>query len=689
MAAGDGSLKLPQRTREIIFGIRLDNRHPGLQLDKLSVAPNQQDQVAALKKVCAAARDEKLLAELLARRALQFDKSEPSAIQFDAVTSSPLTLHLGRASALENAGLCLHPIYGFAYLPGGGLKGMARAYAETVWAPANGNTADVWFKIERIFGWAPGSEKGKRWRPTLLTPDGASTGSVVFHDAWPRRWPQLFVDIVNNHHPDYYSGKDAPGDWEDPVPVYFLAVQSGATFSFMLTGRRRDTDEDEGRLSRDFLVGALTWFGAGAKTNAGYGCFKLTGEAVVPEVTAKVPEPLVSEIFELELITPAFLAGANQSKEDCDLRPATLRGLLRWWWRTIHVGFVDTSTLRKLEAAVWGDTEAGSSIRTSIQPETEFSPTQYDKSAVRDQYHLERAPKKTTQGLSYHSFGMDDARRERGASVRYQRYFVPPGAKWRITLTARRSTFQNDKSDPKSQTIVSAARVMEQAKAALWMLCRFGGVGSKARKGFGSFDEPQALAHLTVPQCTKLAEDFRRDCGLGASSFNQSLAESPSLQQVLPWEGMALPWTDCFYALDQIGYAAQEFAKNHKHQVEKKALGLPRKIGQPEHGQFQPHPKITGRHSSPVLYHLARGQNGTFVVRVAAFPAARLPNIASSQKLLNELLSNVRESLARRCRNVSQPPPRSAPPAQAPNPFLPKTPRGGRSQPTGRGPKRR
>ena len=33
-------------------------------------------------------------------------------------TVTPLTMHLARASALENAGLCLHPLYGFAYLPG-------------------------------------------------------------------------------------------------------------------------------------------------------------------------------------------------------------------------------------------------------------------------------------------------------------------------------------------------------------------------------------------------------------------------------------------------------------------------------------------------------------------------------------------------------------------------------------------
>ena len=46
-----------------------------------------------------------------------------SATRFKATTVGPLTLHLARASGLENAGIHLHPIYGFASLPSSGLKG--------------------------------------------------------------------------------------------------------------------------------------------------------------------------------------------------------------------------------------------------------------------------------------------------------------------------------------------------------------------------------------------------------------------------------------------------------------------------------------------------------------------------------------------------------------------------------------
>jgi CRISPR-associated protein Cmr6 len=89
------------------------------------------------------------------------------ANSFTGTTAGPLTLHLARASALENAGICFHRIYGFVYLPGSGLKGLARAFAETVWLEAEGDTPDNREKIEAVFGTT------------------ARAGSVVFHDAWP------------------------------------------------------------------------------------------------------------------------------------------------------------------------------------------------------------------------------------------------------------------------------------------------------------------------------------------------------------------------------------------------------------------------------------------------------------------------------------------------------------------------
>jgi CRISPR-associated protein Cmr6 len=149
----------------------LHQAHPGLRLDKfLRPCADQKQQREVLGGVAKLPGDGSLLGELRLRRddVLRGLKAHT----WSQATSGRLTLHLARASALENAGLCLHPLYGFTYLPGTGLKGLARAYAETVWIASLpiAEQASGWQRVESVFGWAPGSdliEKGqpKPWKP--------------------------------------------------------------------------------------------------------------------------------------------------------------------------------------------------------------------------------------------------------------------------------------------------------------------------------------------------------------------------------------------------------------------------------------------------------------------------------------------------------------------------------------------
>lgn len=700
-------LVLPQSTIQLINGAADNHRHPGLQLDKFSVAGDQQAQKGALDSVCRISGDSALLVSLNARRE-RAAESLPGATAFCCETTGPLTLHLSRASALENAGICLHPLYGFAYLPGSGLKGMARAYAETVWFPTQSDQTTAWRQIEAVFGWAPSSDRGKDWKPQVIPyrakEDNACVGAIVFHDAWPTAWPALIVDIVNNHHPDYYQHDDdahPPGDWENPVPVYFLAVKPETAFTFALSKRRADVPDELLDLARQCLPGALCHLGAGAKTNAGYGAFRPSDTATVAPVSATPSSPSKAEgqqggrpkgqgegdtwsaavqsgrraefTCTLELVTPAFLAGADQygpaAAEGCDLRPATLRGHLRWWWRTLHAGFLDTKTLRALEAAIWGDTHAGGAVRVVIEPVNERGNAAvaqpYDKRSKANFNDQQKGgelgipnadSRKTTQGLWYASYGMDEGRQ----NGRRQRYVLEPPASWSLRLIARPTRFRSDRADaaePKKQyhsRSITAKQALYQAKAALWLLCHFGAVGSKARKGFGSL-ATRDLAAWTREKCHETAGQLRKELGL-PSSFNQSHAHSSSLQQMLGPVEVVFSWPDIWQVLDQVGFAYQAFAKKYKHKREKMALGLPRRIGNPTQGTFNPTSPVTtnSRHSSLVHIHIARADGG-WLVRAVAFPAAHLPNLNTSTEFLEEFLKDFGGDLQRRA--VLQPPP--------------------------------
>lgn len=656
-------IPIPKTAAELVR-THIGSAHPGLVLDKYvtSYASHgaransswQKDvQLPTIKEVVqrSAREPDKLgLQALLVRRRQMFKSLQATC--FQAETTGPLTLHLARASVLENAGICLHPLYGFTYLPGTGLKGMAHAYATQVWIESQPDKQKAWDQIREVFGWAKAPLLKKIARDLAVSnPDGSQAGSIVFHDAWPVDWPRLTTDIVNNHHPEYYQAAgngnaNPPGDWENPNPVYFLAVPEGQKFEFTVAPRTGDHSSEDVNLARQWLLGALCHLGAGAKTNAGYGGFKpVEGER------PKLESPARRE-FEttVELITPAFLAGADQEASDCNLRPATLRGLLRWWWRTMHAGFLDVDQMRELEKNIWGNSSVGGAVRTEVICDVDVNVAAYDKRSFASmnsqmkmsQYGIpDRPANKTTQGLWYSSFGMDESRR--------RRHFAAPGTKWRVRFVARDAS-----------TKMTAAAILHQVQAALWLLCQYGGVGSKGRNGFGSLQIVDVF-DWDDAKCLAVATQARAAMSM-ATAFKQDRAKSPALHQRIDLTPIVFPWPDVWDVLDQLGFACQSFAAKYKHRREKKALGLPRRIGRPEQGDFRPTGPVQelgnkARHASPTHFHVARNGEGHFEVRALALPAAFLPDLQTSRDFLQEYLVNVSAELQRRSQ-LAPPPPR-------------------------------
>ena len=637
---------LPRATAESVDKVHLAERHPGLQLDKLSAAGSQEEQGVSLDRVAQCAGDGALLGALLARReeALQ----GLGAVRLRGRTAGPLTLHLSRSGALENAGLALHPVYGFAWLPGSGIKGMARAWAETVWAPGEADSAAAWRKIREAFGTSPGPESRKAWVPKDIAPPAEpAAGRILFHDAWPVKWPRLERDIVNNHHAKYYAGEDDPGDWENPTIVSFLAVAAGTEFDFALSDRAPSSADGLAKLAMEWLRAALAHAGAGAKTNAGYG-------RIVPVEGARpaAPETRVHAEHRLELVSPAFLAGAGQGKADCDLRPATVRGLLRWWWRTMHADHLSRDDLREMETLVWGGASSGGAVSLTVEAEANGVAVEYIKRDIQRKHRLERPQRggKVIQGLFYVSYGMDESGNRR-------RWYRDAGARWRLTLSARDAIRDEGGRIP-------ARDVMEQAQAALWLLAWFGGAGSKSRKGFGSFADIEIHAIRSIAECLAAGQRFRKSVGLPAGRC----ADAPALDRLVGPAEFATCWKNPWYALDRVGGVYQEFVKSLRSGDERLTLGLPRRMGRPSRSL-----DAAGieRHASPALWSLSKKQNGTLSVRLAAFVAPRLPDEPTSRKALENLRRHAKRVLEDEERSGDAGPAAPGSPAPARGPELP------------------
>jgi len=68
---------------------------------------------------------------------------------------------------------------------------------------------------------------------------------------------------------------------------------------------------------------------------------------------------MIEKKYECEVITPMFMSGANQQK--FELRPPSINGLLRFWWRASSK-ISDIDKLRKKEGKIFGSKEKKSKL---------------------------------------------------------------------------------------------------------------------------------------------------------------------------------------------------------------------------------------------------------------------------------------------------------------------------------------
>jgi len=189
-----------------------------------------------------------------------------SGLEFRRVVAAlcgRLVVGLGAESVYE-ASLALHPLYGFPYVPASAVKGAVRSAA-------------IWEE----FG---GREDRARENPFFCLVFGVEEcrGAVCFFDAYPLEPPTVTTDIMNPHYAPYYRGEDSlpPGDYYNPVPVFFGVVE-GAHLVFYVAWEK-DVRESVGRdpleKAVEWLKAALSAYGLGAKTSAGYGVMRVVEE---------------------------------------------------------------------------------------------------------------------------------------------------------------------------------------------------------------------------------------------------------------------------------------------------------------------------------------------------------------------------------------------------------------------------
>lgn len=173
--------------------------------------------------------------------------------------------------------------------------------------------------------------------------------------------------------------------------------------------------------------------------------------------------------LEIETITPMFLAGADQSK--AELRAASIKGLLRFWWRALQ-SESDLVELRKKESRIFGSSDeklgGGSSFSIRITSEGNLQPV--TKSfPFKDNIHKIMVTSKSRNKtfpiniLEYLAYGPYDPK-----TKKIRPYF---DAKTKFNLILQ--SFDD--------------RLTDEILKAIHVFSFFGGIGSRSRNGFGSF----------------------------------------------------------------------------------------------------------------------------------------------------------------------------------------------------------
>ena len=199
---------------------------------------------------------------------------------------------------------------------------------------------------------------------------------------------------------------------------------------------------------------------------------------------------------ELEAVTPLWIGGANARAE---LRPPSVRGCMRFWFRALAGGLLG-ETLRDVweaESAVFGNTTRASSVVVRL-----FGSPQTSVSVAGE---TEQLP-----GLSYMFWSVFQQKRDA----------ILPGERFRLRLHSRPFPFAAVEVAGRT---LEMADSFELAAASLWLLLRLGGVGARVRRGGGGMRAvvepegwpnglPALVSGATTPAelAAELSEGIRR-----------------------------------------------------------------------------------------------------------------------------------------------------------------------------------
>lgn len=165
----------------------------------------------------------------------------------------------------------------------------------------------------------------------------------------------------------------------------------------------------------------------------------------------------------LQPLTPLFIGGFDPRTSHPELeslRPPSLRGAVRFWYRA--AAGVPVNVLQEQESAVFGSVDMASPVRLRSNPTGLLEKQAWGRNYIRRQL----------PGIAYLAF-----------SAQARTSIQPGRGRYQIQLSQRGWD----------------SSIMRQWLSALWLWVQLGGLGSRSRKGFGSFWPTNSTGDAPVP----------------------------------------------------------------------------------------------------------------------------------------------------------------------------------------------
>jgi CRISPR-associated protein Cmr1 len=163
----------------------------------------------------------------------------------------------------------------------------------------------------------------------------------------------------------------------------------------------------------------------------------------------------VTKTFDVELITPLYGGGAVAGVNDQDfpIRPTSVRGQLRFWWRaTLGAGFDNSDDLYNAESAVWGNTKTPSVV-VKVNAPTGYS--------------LRRDIGQRDDNYGFRRFGPEAYVLFPAAANTSRHNLVKEGLKFKVEISYK-------------------AAIEKDVLCSVWSWLNFGGIGARTRRGCGA-----------------------------------------------------------------------------------------------------------------------------------------------------------------------------------------------------------